>query len=166
MKLRKSLVQLALLSVVLLQSGSLVFAEGEGGEATLESYHSVETDWNHVALTVVPMKIDGNYNNANHRKSVLVPSGRHVVGLDISFAVQYGLTYRQYKDTIDFRGTFKSGHHYIATGRQNGGAVEVWVADSETQKLASKVLSIYIGKCTGITIFSCPEPILSIKSSL
>ncbi len=165
MKLRKTIAFIVSLPLAFSQCFGGTVASGNSGDATL-SQSSVGGNLWHSGLLVRPKSLDQKSNEKLFGKDVAIPSGEHVVGLEISFDVVIGITQRSFKDTINFRGTFAPGRHYVANGRQNGGATEIWIADKQNQTLASKVLSIYVGKCTGITIFSCPDPVLNIRSKL
>jgi hypothetical protein len=115
------------------------------------------------AISVYASTVDNMPADVVLFKGAQVAPGNHIVGLMIQFQGKGNGNWRPYKDTINFRASLLEGHRYIANGRQTGNHIEVWIADADTQRLASKVLSIDLQQCQ---ILSCADPILTTKSKL
>jgi hypothetical protein len=119
-------------------------------------------------LLVQAMTIDGKVKGTLFGRPVKAPAGLHIVGLRVEFRVEPKNWLieqtKKYADVFEFPVKLEAGRSYTASGRQSGPHAEIWIVETESQKLISKVIDIVVPKCKPFK--SCPDATITTRSVL
>jgi hypothetical protein len=113
-------------------------------------------------LNLSPGVVDGQSYRRVFKSDIEVPAGNHIVNVNID--IKFSFNEMSYVDSIPFRAKLIPDHVYETRGRMSGRNVQIWIADTATNKLASKVLSITVERC--FFRLTCKPAELKIKSRL
>jgi hypothetical protein len=142
-------------------------AAEENGTALIEQFHSGGDSWAR-GLLVQAMTIDRKVKGTLFGRPVKAPAGLHIVGVRVEFTIKpknvlFEPT-KTYADIFEFPVKLVAGRSYTAMGRQSGPHVEVWIMETQSRHVVSKIIDITVASCKPFT--RCPPAKITTRSAL